>query len=107
MNPEIIHIVIGLITLGVTALVAYIGLQIKASQAESKADQAELKADLVDSQNKMRLDMDAKHSENRATNFKNEMAIAVHSASDEEQFKSIGQSLERIERKVDKRNGSE
>ena len=72
---------------------------LKEAVAGVKAEQSRAKEELKDGQNEMRRDIDDKHG-------KNERAIAVHSAADEQQFKSIGESLGRIERKVDLRNGT-
>jgi len=96
LSPEVL--VHGVELLGVAA-VAWIGLKIQNAVAGVRQEQGRVKEELVANQNEMRSDMDEKHAENK-------QAIAVHTASDEQQFKSIGDSLVRIERKVDVRNGS-
>ncbi len=89
----------------------YIGLRIKQSQSENREEfleaigavrneQHRVKEELVGAQNQMRQDMDLKHSENKKE-------IYSHAASDEQQFKYINQSLDRIEKKVEARNDSQ
>lgn len=75
----------------------WVGLKIQEGVAGVRSEQAKIKEELVKNQNEARSDMEAKHAENK-------QAIAVHAASDEQQFRSIGESLKRIESKVDRRN---
>jgi hypothetical protein len=74
------------------------GLAIKAALSDVKENQATVKAELVKSQTEMNLNMNMKHAENRQD-------IATHAARDEEQFKAINNTLDRIEDKIDRANG--
>jgi hypothetical protein len=98
MDPEYIHIGLTAVGVLITVAVAFIGLQTKLAVSTMRDEQSKVKEELVASQNEMRNDMDAKHAENR-------QAIAVHTASDDRLFDSINKSLDRIEKKVDYRNG--
>ena len=80
---------------------AWVGLAIKNVLGKMENTQASVKADLVQRQTDMARDLTAKHAENRQD-------IAVHSARDEEQFKTINDTLRlqnvalaRIEKKID------
>jgi hypothetical protein len=77
----------------------WIGLKIKDAVSGVREEQSKVKAELIASQTEMRTDMDAKHAENQAN-------IRSHEASDEQQFKYINGSLERIENKIEQRNRS-
>jgi 3-keto-L-gulonate-6-phosphate decarboxylase len=78
----------------------YIGLTIKNAVADVREEQFKVKAELIERQHALQRDFDDKHAQNEKT-------IATHTASDEQQFRSIGQSLERIERKVERRNAGD
>lgn len=80
------------------AFVGFVALKIKEAVAEVRAEQAGVKEELLEKQNEMRMDMDEKHAENKRT-------ITAHIASDDQQFRYIGESLNRIETKVENRNG--
>lgn len=73
---------------------AFIGLKIQKSQAESKVDQLEMKSELVDKLNEASRDMAEKHAENT-------QAIAVHAGSDEAKFDAISRTLIRMDTKLD------
>ena len=75
----------------------WVSLKIQQAVAGMRKEQSVVKEELVASQTALQTDMNAKHAENK-------QAIAVHVASDDRQFDSIGESLKRIEAKVDHRN---
>jgi hypothetical protein len=79
--------------------------EVRTEIAEVRTEQAQVKADLIERQTQMRLDLDEKHAENKDVIARNEKTVAVHIAADEQQFKTIASSLERIERKIDSGNG--
>jgi hypothetical protein len=102
----------------------YVGMKIKQAQAENKSDlmkaigdvrdeQHRVKEELVAKQNAMRHDMDVKHAENKADIAENRSDVRSHLVSDELRFGQIDrthaamtETLARIERKVDQRNGA-
>lgn len=100
LTPELIyHAVETLVIVIGGAGSAWIGMRIQTAVAAVRAEQTVVKADLVDRQNDLRADLHTKHAENQAQ-------IREHAASDEQQFKYIGESLKRIEDKVERRNHS-
>jgi len=62
-----------------------------------KNSQATVKADLIERQNELKDDFDAKHAENTA-------AIREHQAEDRAKFESIGRTLARIDGKLDRQD---
>lgn len=95
MDPHWLFDVLSLVGI---AGAAWVGLAIKAALGDVKDNQATVKAELTKSQTEMNLNMNMKHAENRQD-------IATHAARDEEQFKAINNTLDRIEDKIDRANG--
>lgn len=91
----VVEIVSGIISLAGFVIL----LMIKNNQATVKEElvekQTELKDELIESQNQMRHDMDQKHAENK-------QGLAVHIAADDQQFKNITSTLNRMDYKLDK-----
>jgi hypothetical protein len=83
--------------LAAMALVGWISLKIKDAVADVRDEQSRVKAELIGNQHKLSEDFNTKHAENKQN-------LAVHVARDEEQFKAIGETLDRIESKVDEVN---
>ena len=98
MDPAALHTFFDVIAfIGVVGS-AWAGLLIKNVLYEMKNTQATVKAELIESQTEIKEDLTAKHSENRQD-------LAEHLARDEEQFRAINKTLDRIEAKVDRNNG--
>lgn len=87
MDPHLFFDILSL--LGIFAA-SWVGLALKGVLSKMENNQAVVKADLLASQNEMKEDLTAKHSENRRD-------LAVHQARDEEQFRSISRTLDRVE----------
>lgn len=91
--------VIKAIELGVTLIFTYMGYRIKLAVSEGTIAQQKMKEELIEKQTDMRRDIDTKHHENA-------QAIAVHQAEDAQRFDSIARTLNRMDVKLDKLNGS-
>jgi len=92
---EQIHLIIDIVTPVFLLLAAWVGLLIKNSLANVTTEQMRVKEELVASQTEMKEDLTAKHAENRQD-------LAAHTARDEEQFKNLNKTLDRIELMINK-----
>jgi len=88
---KIFHMVIAI---GVLAA-GFVGSRIRTALIEIRAEQAAAKAELVEHQNEIKEELNAKHAENQEE-------IRVHTAEDKIQFGAIVATNIRIEGKVDK-----
>ena len=97
---------IHIVTLGVVSIMAVFGYKQQIASAKGREErvegeakllkgQADAAAALLASQNAMRMDMDAKHAENR-------QGLAVHVREDDIRFDGISRTLQRIDTKLDK-----
>ena len=84
-------------TLGIVAA-AWVGLLIKNVLNEMRNSQATVKAELIEKQVEIKEELTARHAETSEE-------LATHSARDEEQFRAINKTLDRIEVKLDRNNG--
>lgn len=88
---KLFHMVIAI---GVLAA-GFVGSKIRTALIEIRSEQKDTKAELVSHQNEIKADLNRKHAENQEE-------IRVHTARDEVQFRSIGETNLRMETKLDK-----
>lgn len=91
MDPHFIFDILSL--LGIFAA-SWVGLALKSILSKVERNQLTAKAELIAKQTEIKEDLTEKHAENRKD-------LAIHSARDDEQFKSINKTLDRIESKLD------
>lgn len=103
LSPELLFHAVELIIIGIGG---WVGLKTQNASAKVQAaimekladvrdEQRKVKEELVTNQNRLHLEFNEKHAENRS-------GLAVHQASDDQQFAAISRTLNRMDGKLDK-----